>query len=128
MGKIKTIDIVLNTINQSDKALSHNEIHDDLGRSCNRVTVYRILDRLVAEGRIHKVVDMDGVSKFASCRQCRQCGNLHQHDHLHFSCTNCNSLVCLEDITIDFQLPQGYRLQSVNFTVSGLCTKCSANN
>ncbi len=45
----------------SSVALSHSDIQKTLKGLCDRVTIYRILNRLLEEGVIHKIVDVDGV-------------------------------------------------------------------
>ncbi|MDO8953175.1 MAG: hypothetical protein Q7U86_11155, partial [Draconibacterium sp.] len=57
-------------IADSDIALSHQEISKKLERQCDRVTIYRALDKLLEEGFIHRIIDVDGVSKFAACHGC----------------------------------------------------------
>lgn len=50
---------ILDLISQSEVALSHSEIQS-LDGLCDRVTIYRVLDRLVEEDLVHKVVNTDG--------------------------------------------------------------------
>jgi Fur family ferric uptake transcriptional regulator len=103
-------------------ALSHSQIHTSLEGLCDRVTVYRVLDRLLEEGVIHKVVNVDGVVKYAGCHSCSE---KHHHDHIHFSCQKCKSVTCLEDVEPSFTLPKKYKVSEMNFTLSGLCPQCS---
>lgn len=112
---------ILSLINQADKALSHTEIQSLLPVLCDRVTIYRVLDRLAEEGLIHRVVNIDGVIKYASCHHCQ---TEHQHNHIHFSCEKCKSVTCLDEVEPSFSLPGSYKVHTVNFTVSGLCPQC----
>jgi len=115
---------ILDLISKSEVALSHAEIHSELNELCDRVTVYRVLDRLVNENVIHKVVNVDGVVKYAGCNTCSTHYN-HNHNHIHFSCEKCKSVTCLENVEPAFKLPKKYKVSAVNFTVSGLCPQCS---
>lgn len=114
---------ILDIINRSEIAFSHSEIASLLGAICDRVTIYRVLDRLVDEGLVHKVINTDGGVKYASCHGCETTHG-HKHNHLHFSCQQCKSVTCIEDVEPSFQLPEKYKVIEVNFTVSGLCPKC----
>lgn len=109
-------------LNKSEEALSHSDIQKEVGDLCNRVTIYRILDRLVEEGAAHKIVNVDGVIKYAACHQCAT--HHHHHNHIHFSCTACNSVTCLDDVRPSFQLPPNYVVKEVNFTLAGICPSC----
>lgn len=58
---------ILELINHSEVALSHSEIEKLTEGLCNRVTIYRVLDRLTDEGHIHRFINIDGHQKFAAC-------------------------------------------------------------
>lgn len=111
---------ILNIIKDSEMALSRSEIQSILNGLCDRITVYRVLNRLVCEGLVHKVINMDGGVNYAigSTESCN-------HYHIHFSCQKCQSITCMNDVEPSFQLPENYKINSVNFTVSGLCPRCS---
>jgi Fur family ferric uptake transcriptional regulator len=113
---------ILNLINGSEEALSHSQVQSSLNGLCDRVTIYRVLDRLTTEGIIHKVVNVDGVIKYAKCHNC---DDAHHHDHIHFSCEQCHTVTCLENVEPLFDLPKKYKIHEVNFTVSGICPRCS---
>lgn len=106
----------------SSVALSHAEIKKSLEGLCDRVTIYRVLERLLDEGIIHKIVNVDGVLKYAGCHSCV---GKHIHNHIHFSCQKCKSVTCLEDVEPSYNLPDNYKVFEMNFTLSGLCPLCS---
>lgn len=106
----------------SSVALSHSEIQKSLEGLCDRVTIYRVLERLMEEGVIHKIVNVDGVIKYAGCHSCSV---KHSHNHIHFSCQKCKSVTCLDDVEPSFKLPKNYKVSEMNFTLSGLCPQCS---
>lgn len=114
---------ILELIKTSEVALSHAEIQKLTGDLCDRVTIYRVLDRLVAEDVIHKIVNLDGTIKHASCHHIHD-GVIHTHNHIHFSCEKCRLVTCLENVEPTFKLPANYTVKDVNFTISGLCPNC----
>ncbi|MDI9309318.1 MAG: transcriptional repressor [Limnohabitans sp.] len=113
---------IISLITKSDVALSHSEIQFMLDGLCDRVTIYRVLDRLVEEGYVHKVTTIDGVVKYASCNSCSA---NHNHSHIHFSCKKCKAVTCIVDVQPSFSLPSNYKISEVNFIISGLCPECS---
>jgi Fur family ferric uptake transcriptional regulator len=115
---------ILDLISQSDVALSHAEIQSSLDGLCDRVTIYRVLDRLVEEGLAHKVVNIEGGVKYAFCAECTETSHHHAHNHIHFSCQKCKSVTCVDDVEPLFKLPENYIVNEVNFTVSGVCPEC----
>ena len=106
----------------SSIALSHSEIQKSLEGLCDRVTIYRVLERLLNEDVIHKIVNVDGVVKYAGCHSCTA---KHNHNHIHFSCEKCKSVTCLQNVQPSYKLPKNYIVSEMNFTLSGLCPQCS---
>lgn len=115
---------ILELIESSDVALSQPDIQTQVGDLCNRVTIYRVLDRLVEEGAIHKIIDIDGLTKFMSCHKCDDDLD-HQHHHIHFHCSKCGEVTCLHHVVPQFNLPKNYLVSDVNFMVSGTCKDCN---
>ncbi|WBX99842.1 Fur family transcriptional regulator [Chryseobacterium gambrini] len=113
---------IVNLINASDVALSHAEIQSALNGLCDRVTIYRVLERLSEEGMVHKIVNVDGVVKYAKCHNCN---SNHNHDHIHFSCETCKKVICIENVLPKIQLPEKFVIHDYNFVLSGICPECS---
>jgi Fur family ferric uptake transcriptional regulator len=112
---------ILELIKNSNVALSHIEIQRLVGDLCDRVTIYRVLDRLTADDLIHKIATPDGTVKYAACHHHN---HEHTHNHVHFSCEKCKAVTCLDSVEPFFKIPDNYVVKEVNFTLSGLCPKC----
>ena len=91
------------------------------------MTIYRVLRDLEEKGVIHRVFDLNGTARFAICRSgCSEYA--HNDEHVHFNCTACKNVFCLDDIAVYTpSLPTGFTFQSVKLTVEGICKNCSAN-
>ncbi len=114
---------ILELIKKSDVALSHIEIQRLTGDLCDRVTIYRILDRLITEDVIHRIATPEGILKYASCHHNHD-NQQHTHNHVHFSCEKCNSVTCLDSVNPSYTISKNYLIKQVNFTLSGLCPDC----
>ena len=115
---------VLSAFINKKNALSHGDLEGALGESYDRVTIYRTLKTFLEKGIIHKVLDDEGL-RYALCSH--DCSDQHhQHDHIHFKCTGCGETNCLESLRIPIvQLPQGYRAETMNLLIQGVCPKCN---
>lgn len=113
---------ILELIKNAEMALSHAEIQLKTGNLCDRVTIYRILERLVAQDEVHKIATPDGTIKYAACKHSET--TKHQHNHVHFSCNTCFSVTCLPVIVPTFSLPKNYLATETHFTLSGKCPNC----
>ena len=112
---------IQNAISNSEFALSHSEIQAAISDLCDRVTTYRVLERLADEGSIHKIINTDGVIKYATCTSCSE---KHNHNHAHFSCEKCKTVTCLQNVEPVYKLPEKYLVNEANFVLSGLCPNC----
>lgn len=116
---------VLEILSGRDIATSQPDLEDIIGKEIDRVTLYRILRTFEEKGIIHKIIDLNGTANYAVCHA--NCSESHHHDeHLHFTCTNCHHIYCLNDLHIPhINMPHGFRADTVNVMVSGICDKCS---
>ncbi len=117
---------VLQIISDKDTAISQPELEKLLGNEIDRVTLYRVLATFEEKGILHKIFDLHGTATYALCST--ECDEHHHHDqHVHFICSICNSIYCLEDIKLPkINLPEGYQLDSVGINAVGRCAQCKA--
>lgn len=113
---------VLATLLLAEQALSHHELEQriDRGFDIDRVTIYRVLDWLTAQGLAHRIAGDDRVRRFNAA------GHVHEGAHAHFQCNRCGTVLCLDEFSGDpaVRLPRGFRLQQFELTVKGLCAGC----
>ncbi len=117
---------VLEIISAKDSAISQPELEKLLGKETDRVTLYRILASFEEKGILHKVFDLHGTATYATCsHNCSE--HKHEDQHIHFICSSCNSVICLEEISIpNIRVPKNFALQSVAVNAVGLCDKCQS--
>lgn len=90
----------------------------------DKSTLFRTITLFHEKLLIHSIDDGSGSMKYSVCSTDCMC-SLNDL-HVHFYCNKCEHTYCLESISIPkVQLPQGFRLQSVNFVFKGLCDKCN---
>jgi Fur family ferric uptake transcriptional regulator len=116
---------ILDVFMQRDFALSHADLESTISENFDRVTVYRTLKTFLDKGIIHKVLDDEGVTKYALCRE--QCSSAeHHHEHVHFKCVQCGLTNCLDSVLIPaIYLPAGYRMLETSLLVQGVCQICN---
>ena len=118
---------VLDALDQAATPLSHDAIAAQLAASApiDRVTLYRILDRMTCAGLIHRFQGPDRAWRFSS--------NAEGSTASIFACTRCHSVAPLP---ADPALPkalaqmqhqlreQGATSLATEITVHGLCPRC----
>ncbi len=116
---------VLEVIGNNSYPLSAGDIYKTLERSnsINRVTVYRILDRLVDQGLV------DRLSTGGRAAYYGLAPNEHHRPHPHFYCKVCGQMDCLnpESLSIETEAIQKTfpgRIDKVEVRVDGICKNC----
>jgi Fur family transcriptional regulator, ferric uptake regulator len=114
---------VLSLFSTVDFALTHSDLEGNLQEKYDRVTLYRTLKTFVDKGILHKVLDGEGL-RYALCKEaCSDHG--HQHDHVHFKCSDCGKTTCLDNIHIPhFTLPKDFVSQEISLLIQGICANC----
>ena len=74
---------------------------------------------------IHKVVNPTGQILYASSQKCTHTNDIHNHQHVHFSCQKCQTTTCLFQVNPSIQLPDDYLLKEVYLNVTGICPTCN---
>lgn len=118
---------VLEMLAQKDTAVSQPELEKELGDAVDRVTLYRCLTTFEENGIVHKIFDLNGTAAYALCSP--SCNADHHHDqHIHFICTRCNGIYCLDDIKLPkLSIPEGFQLQETGVNAMGICGTCNAH-
>lgn len=118
----KTKEMVKDVLEQATTALSHEDIEQALGGQVDRVTIYRILQSFEDDGFVHKIADESGKWHYAQCHACSH--DDHKDDHIHFQCTKCHTISCLDTPIQEPSLPKGYSIEDASYLISGCCPTC----
>ena len=109
----------LQVLRGAPAAMTHHEVEAALGAGMDRVTLYRVLDWLVAAGLAHKSADASRVFRFSAAA-----GGEHTA-HAHFRCNDCGRVFCLDAAPpLPPQLPQGFALSHMELDLRGRCAGC----
>ena len=116
---------VLSILKSRQMATSQPELEAIIGKDVDRVTLYRTLNTFEQKGIIHKVLDLNGTANYALCHSsCNE--QEHKDEHVHFNCTSCLQVYCLEALQIPhLVMPAGFMPHTVNFIVYGICEHCT---
>jgi len=116
---------ILSLLQAAREPLSHTNIEELLSKNklpkIDRVTLYRVLDWFVDVGLAHKANNTRGVFCFSAAEP-----NVQHKQHMHFRCTDCGSVLCLDaPIPTPPKLPSGFHLSNIEFDISGECPDCT---
>ncbi|RSK29808.1 Fur family transcriptional regulator [Hymenobacter metallilatus] len=115
---------VLQVLSASPFALSGHEVEQQLSGDLDRITLYRTLKTFEESGLIHRVIDTTDTVRYAACTmECTAHG--HFDDHVHFKCTTCQHIYCLNQVAIPaVTLPANFQAQTRDYLLAGVCEDC----
>lgn len=120
-------EAVLAELIQSGRGLSHQDLNQLLSVSFDRSSLFRTLNTLEEKGILHKIVDAEGVAKYAYSQKDQTESPGH---HAHFICNGCKNIFCL-DYSVALariEVPDGFEKASVDMQVHGICKQCRDND
>lgn len=123
--KSSTKQKIITLLENRKEALTHKDIQLYFNETLDRVTIYRALERLITEGKIHKTLSFEGVVQYALCSKCNHTNDIHNHNHIHFTCEKCKKTTCLNDNTPKIVLPSGFINNEIQIIISGICSNCN---
>ena len=90
----------------------------------NRITLYRTIKIFIEKGIIHEITISGEESNYAICHE--ECStSAHQHQHIHFKCSSCKKIFCVEvDQFPSIKLPN-YKINQLEIQATGLCDNCN---
>lgn len=113
---------VLNAIEEHDKAIPYSKIQKQVD-AIDRVTLYRTLNALMESGLIHKVSVENDETFYAICStKCTD--KAHNHQHVHFRCTECKEVSCVQATGLETLSIPGYSVASFEIQAVGVCKSC----
>lgn len=115
--------LVLKALMQAKGPVNLGDLEAELA-PMDRASLFRTLTLFAKAELVHAFEDGSGSVKYELC---------HGHDHhtpddmhAHFHCEHCGATYCLETVAAPMvDLPDGFRVQSVNYLLKGLCPRCS---
>ena len=119
--RTKSVNIILSIFDQSNEALSVVDLVNRLKDDMNKTTVYRVLERLEADGVLHSFSGSNNLTWYAKCNSC---SSEHHHDiHPHFECKQCGKVECL-DLDIPIPVIKNRTVSETSIIISGQCEDC----
>ena len=107
-------------------AISQPELEKKFKEISDRVTIYRALSAFEEKGIVHKVMDIHGTTRYAICNESTCDVKNHSDEHIHFHCTQCDEITCLEDLNIpELNISNSYSIQKINLNIEGVCINCN---
>lgn len=118
--------LVLKALSEAGRSLSLLDLETILD-TVDKSTIFRTLTLFHTHRVVHGIDDGTGSFKYALCDA--DCDCELDGEHTHFHCTECNRTFCFKNIPTPLvNLPEGFKLKSVNYVVTGVCAECASKH
>lgn len=116
-GRIDILEFFL----RRGKTITFKDLEEEF-RDSDRVTLYRTLHAFTEHGVLHKIPDESGFATYGLCHNTCDPED-HYHNHMHFKCTECGNIECLEQHVPTITVP-GYQVTQADLILKGTCNTC----
>ncbi|TVR14321.1 MAG: transcriptional repressor [Balneolaceae bacterium] len=117
---------VLKHLIRFNHAFSHSTLEKQFKDKMDRVTIYRILDCFLEANLICKIVDSNGKVSYVFDNHSRKA---EKHDHPHFKCYSCESVVGLPNLPDSYLAKlSGFKIDHLMVLAEGKCENCLTDN
>ncbi len=112
--------LVLGAMLRASHSVSLSDLETSL-ETVDKSSIFRTLNLFRQQRLVHSFEDGSGSEKFEIIGQGDETGL-----HTHFYCEVCHETYCLKMIDVpSVDLPDGFEIRSVNYTIKGICDRCS---
>ncbi len=112
--------LVLEAMLEASHSLSLSDLEAEL-ETVDKSSIFRTLNLFRQQQLVHSFEDGSGSEKYEVIGE-----GEHAELHTHFYCESCHETYCLKMINVpSVDLPDGFEVRSVNYTIKGICDRCS---
>ncbi len=119
----KQKDTILNVIMHQKKEFTIKDIYTQVKDKTGLTTIYRLVDKLIKEGRLSKNIGKDNITYYQYLVDCSE------DNHFYLKCDKCGKMVhidcdCIEDLTSHITKTHKFKPNKKNMIIYGTCEKC----
>lgn len=113
---------VLEIFEKHNNAIPLSVVEQELD-DYNRITLYRTIKIFLEKGILHEITISGESSNYAICQDACD-SDAHNHQHIHFKCTACGIISCVEMDKFPTILLPDYKIEQLEIQAIGLCKNC----
>lgn len=114
--------LVAGAIAKAGRPVTLTDLETDL-ETVDKSSIFRALSVFREAHVVHVLEDVGDGVRYELCHSHHSPGD--DDLHVHFYCTRCRKVYCLEEIPIpEVPVPEGFEVESANHMLRGLCPSC----
>ena len=122
----KQKDKILEIIKNKNKEFKVLDIYNELNGCVGLTTIYRLVNKMVDNGIMTKVIGNDNITYYEYLQKCSK------NNHFYLKCNHCLKLIhidcdCIRNIENHILEEHKFDINNQNLIINGLCDKCRMN-
>lgn len=118
----KQKDKILNVIMNYKHEFTIRDIHNKIP-NIGLTTIYRLVDKLVLDGRLNKYITKDNITYYEYLEEC------DNNNHFYLKCDKCGNMVhidcdCINELKSHIFKNHNFKLNKDHIIINGICDKC----
>lgn len=119
----KQKDVILNAIKHQKQEFTIKDIYNQVKDSTGLTTIYRLVDKLVLDGRLSKYIGKDNNTYYQYLEECSE------SNHFYLKCEHCGDIVhidcdCINDLSSHIFKKHKFKPNKEHIIINGFCEKC----
>lgn len=115
---------VLRVLLEANRPMTLKELEEQL-EPLDKSSIFRSLAAMREGGMLHVLEGISGVTMYEVCH--RSSEGRDDDEHVHFHCDVCGTTFCLEGILMpEVDVPDGFKVTHSQYSIHGICPKCSS--
>lgn len=119
----KQKDIILNAIKHEKQEFTIKDIYDRIKNETGLTTIYRLVDKMVEDGRLSKYIGKDNTTYYQYLVDC------DKDNHFYLKCDKCGKMVhidcdCIEEMSYHILKKHKFKPSKKHIIINGFCEKC----
>ena len=119
----KQKDMILDVIRKEKKEFTIKDIYNSLDGAAGLTTIYRLVDKLVIDGILHKHISKDNITYYEYLEEC------DKENHFYLKCEKCGNMIhvdCdfVEELENHITNEHKFKLDKKMIIINGICNKC----
>ena len=115
---------ILSMIKKQKKEFTVKQLYNSLNNEIGLTTIYRLIDKLVYNGRLNKYIAEDNNTYYQYLEEC------HEENHFYLKCDNCGNLIhidcdCIKELSQHIIEKHQFCPTKDKFIINGICNKCN---
>ena len=118
-------DLIMNTIKNQKNEFTIKDIYNKIKENVGLTTIYRLVDKLVQEGRLNKYITNTNITYYQYLEQCSE------ENHFYLKCEMCGNLIhidcdCIGDLFNHILDEHKFKPSKDHIIINGICNNCTS--